>query len=144
MRMYVAGEWVSKAQVIPVDNPYDRSVIDTVPRADRGDVERARESAAGGAKAMARLSPRLRQALCQPIQTGRSAARAGLRRPTNGIRTSDRPEMALSPEVSAGCTRRRPTTRVRARAKPQERAVTFPAPLCRRPRYHDHARQPWA
>ena len=53
MRMYVAGEWVSKPQSIPVDNPYDRSVVDTVPRADRGDVERALESAVRGARAMA-------------------------------------------------------------------------------------------
>ena len=56
MRMYVAGEWVSKPQSIPVENPYDRSVIDTVPRADRGDVERALESAVRGARAMAKLS----------------------------------------------------------------------------------------
>jgi acyl-CoA reductase-like NAD-dependent aldehyde dehydrogenase len=56
MRMYVAGQWVDKPQTIPVENPYDRSVIDTVPRADRGDVERALESAVRGAKAMAALS----------------------------------------------------------------------------------------
>src|SRR5215813_1955238 len=56
MRMYVAGEWVSRPQSIPVENPYDKSVIDTVPRADRGDVERALESAVRGARAMAKLS----------------------------------------------------------------------------------------
>ena len=56
MRMYVAGEWVSKPQSIPVENPYDRTVIDTVPRADRGDVERALESAVRGARVMAKLS----------------------------------------------------------------------------------------
>src|SRR5215470_4668721 len=56
MRMYVAGEWVSKPQSIPVENPYDHSVIDTVPRGDRGDVERALESAVRGARAMAKLS----------------------------------------------------------------------------------------
>jgi acyl-CoA reductase-like NAD-dependent aldehyde dehydrogenase len=56
MRMYVAGEWVSKPQTIPVENPYDRSVVDTVPRADRGDVERALESAVRGARVMAKLS----------------------------------------------------------------------------------------
>jgi acyl-CoA reductase-like NAD-dependent aldehyde dehydrogenase len=56
MRMYVAGEWVSKPQSIPVENPYDRSVVDTVPRADRGDVERALQSAVRGARVMARLS----------------------------------------------------------------------------------------
>ncbi len=56
MRMYVAGQWIDKPQTIPVENPYDRSVIDTIPRADRGDVERALESAARGAKVMAKLS----------------------------------------------------------------------------------------
>jgi acyl-CoA reductase-like NAD-dependent aldehyde dehydrogenase len=52
----VAGEWVSKPQTIPVENPFDRSVIDTVPRADRGDVERALQSAVRGARVMAKLS----------------------------------------------------------------------------------------
>ena len=56
MRMYVAGEWVDKHETIAVENPYDRSVIDTVPRADAADVERALQSAARGAQAMARLS----------------------------------------------------------------------------------------
>ncbi|MGH7318083.1 MAG: aldehyde dehydrogenase family protein, partial [Candidatus Rokuibacteriota bacterium] len=56
MRMYVAGQWVDKTQTISVENPYDRTVIDTVPRADRGDVERALESATRGAKTMAKLS----------------------------------------------------------------------------------------
>jgi acyl-CoA reductase-like NAD-dependent aldehyde dehydrogenase len=56
MRMYVAGEWIDKPETIPVENPYDRSVIDTVPRADRSDVERALASAARGAKAMGKLS----------------------------------------------------------------------------------------
>jgi len=56
MRMYVAGQWIDKPQTIPVENPYDRSVIDTVPRADRGDVARALESAVRGARAMAKLS----------------------------------------------------------------------------------------
>jgi acyl-CoA reductase-like NAD-dependent aldehyde dehydrogenase len=56
MRMYVAGEWVEKKETIAVENPYDRSVVDTVPRADRADVERALQSAVRGARAMARLS----------------------------------------------------------------------------------------
>jgi acyl-CoA reductase-like NAD-dependent aldehyde dehydrogenase len=54
--MYIAGEWVDKPQRIEVRNPYDNSVIDTVPRGDRGDVERALQSAERGAKAMAKLS----------------------------------------------------------------------------------------
>ncbi len=56
MKMYVAGQWIDKPQTIEVQNPYDGSVVDTVPRADRGDVERALQSAERGARAMARLS----------------------------------------------------------------------------------------
>jgi len=53
--MYVAGQWIDKPQTINVVNPYDNSVIDTVPRADRGDVERALGSAVRGAQVMAKL-----------------------------------------------------------------------------------------
>ncbi|HEY7364967.1 MAG TPA: aldehyde dehydrogenase family protein [Methylomirabilota bacterium] len=56
MKMYVAGEWIDKAQRIEVRNPYDNSVIDTVPRAERADVERALQSAERGARTMARLT----------------------------------------------------------------------------------------
>jgi acyl-CoA reductase-like NAD-dependent aldehyde dehydrogenase len=56
MKMYLAGEWIDKPQKIEVRNPYDNSVIDTVPRADAGDVERALRSAERGARAMAKLA----------------------------------------------------------------------------------------
>src|SRR5881628_140190 len=56
MKMYVAGQWLDKAQTIEVRNSYDNSLIDTVPRADATDVERALQSAERGAKAMARLT----------------------------------------------------------------------------------------
>jgi len=46
---------MDKSQKIEVLNPYDNSVIDTVPRADAADVNRALESAARGAQVMARL-----------------------------------------------------------------------------------------
>ncbi len=55
MKMYVAGQWIDKPQTINVINPYDNSVIDTVPRADRSDVERALGSAVRGAQVMAKL-----------------------------------------------------------------------------------------
>jgi acyl-CoA reductase-like NAD-dependent aldehyde dehydrogenase len=55
MKMYLAGQWIDKAQTINVLNPYDNSVIDTVPRADRSDVERALGSAVRGAQVMAKL-----------------------------------------------------------------------------------------
>jgi acyl-CoA reductase-like NAD-dependent aldehyde dehydrogenase len=53
--MYVAGQWIDKPQKIEVLNPYDHSVIDTVPKADPADIDRALVSAERGAKAMARL-----------------------------------------------------------------------------------------
>ncbi|MFQ5796177.1 MAG: aldehyde dehydrogenase family protein [Candidatus Bipolaricaulia bacterium] len=52
MRMFIAGEWMDKEEKINVYNPYDGSVIDTVPRADADDVERALASAVRGAEIM--------------------------------------------------------------------------------------------
>jgi acyl-CoA reductase-like NAD-dependent aldehyde dehydrogenase len=56
MKMFVGGEWVDKRQTIPVTNPYDGSVIDTIPRADKDDVERALATAVRGAQTMRRLT----------------------------------------------------------------------------------------
>src|SRR6266542_119958 len=56
MKMYVAGQWIDKPQQIEVRNSYDDSVIDTVPRADRGDIERALQAAERGARVMAKLA----------------------------------------------------------------------------------------
>ena len=56
MKMFVGGEWVGKSQTIPVINPYDNSVVDTVPRADADDVERALATAVRGAQVMRRLT----------------------------------------------------------------------------------------
>src|SRR5574337_590617 len=55
MRMYVAGQWVDTAKKIDVLNPYDGTVVDTVPCAESGDIEKAMESAVRGARTMARL-----------------------------------------------------------------------------------------
>jgi acyl-CoA reductase-like NAD-dependent aldehyde dehydrogenase len=56
MKNFIAGEWVDKAKKIEVKNPFDNAVIDTVPRADAGDLEKALEFAERGAKVMAKLS----------------------------------------------------------------------------------------
>jgi len=55
MKMYVSGQWIDKPQTINVVNPYDNSIIDSVPRADPSDVERALGSAVRGAQVMAKL-----------------------------------------------------------------------------------------
>jgi acyl-CoA reductase-like NAD-dependent aldehyde dehydrogenase len=56
MKMFVAGQWIDKSQTIEVRNPFDQTVIDTVPRADLADIERALQSAERGAKVMAKLT----------------------------------------------------------------------------------------
>ena len=55
MKMHIGGEWVDRDEKIDVVNPYDNSVIDTVPRAGLEDVETAVASAARGAKVMAQM-----------------------------------------------------------------------------------------
>jgi acyl-CoA reductase-like NAD-dependent aldehyde dehydrogenase len=57
MWMYVAGNWLEKAEKIEVLNPFDGSVIDTVPRATLDEVEQALVSAIEGAKVMRKLTP---------------------------------------------------------------------------------------
>lgn len=55
MRMFVAGKWVDRDDKIEVHNPFDGSVVDTVPKATAADVELALASAVEGAKAMRKL-----------------------------------------------------------------------------------------
>lgn len=52
MKMFLAGEWVDRGETIPVINPYDGSVIDTVPQARSEDVEQAVAAACRGAQLM--------------------------------------------------------------------------------------------
>lgn len=52
MKMFLAGAWQDKADKIDVINPYDGSTIDTVPKGDAGDVDRALATLVEGAAAM--------------------------------------------------------------------------------------------
>src|SRR5579872_7547959 len=56
MKMYVGGEWIDKRQTIPVINPYDVSVVDTILKANADDVQRALATAVRGAAVMRRLT----------------------------------------------------------------------------------------
>jgi acyl-CoA reductase-like NAD-dependent aldehyde dehydrogenase len=56
MKIFLAGNWVDKPKKMEVHNPYDNSVIDTVPRADAADLEKALLFAERGAKVMAKLT----------------------------------------------------------------------------------------
>ena len=56
MKMYISGKWVDKSETMPVLNPFDQTVIDTVPRAGRAEVEQAITSAARGAEVMGKMT----------------------------------------------------------------------------------------
>ena len=56
MKMYISGKWVDKSETTAVLNPFDQSVIDTVPKASAAEVEQAITSAARGAEAMGKLT----------------------------------------------------------------------------------------
>lgn len=55
MKMFLAGQWRDSAQSIEVKNPFDNSLVDTVPSATAADVEAALAGVAAGAKTMANL-----------------------------------------------------------------------------------------
>jgi len=56
VKNFIAGQWIDKTKKIEVRNPFDDSIIDTVPKADAGDLEKALVYAERGAKVMAKLS----------------------------------------------------------------------------------------
>ncbi|HSE91516.1 MAG TPA: aldehyde dehydrogenase family protein [Candidatus Binatia bacterium] len=56
MKIFLAGNWVDKPKKLEVKNPFDNSVIDTVPRAEGEDLEKALAFAERGAKVMGKLS----------------------------------------------------------------------------------------
>ncbi len=56
MKMFIGGEWVDKKEKIEVKNPYNGKVVDTVPRGDREDVDKAVQSAEKGLDEMKSLS----------------------------------------------------------------------------------------
>jgi acyl-CoA reductase-like NAD-dependent aldehyde dehydrogenase len=56
MNIFLAGQWLDKPKKIEVRNPFDNSVIDTVPRADAADLTKALDFAERGAKVMAKLT----------------------------------------------------------------------------------------
>ncbi len=55
MKMFLGGQWVDKSEKIEVTNPFDQSVVDTVPKADAGDVEAAIAGAVEGARIMRKM-----------------------------------------------------------------------------------------
>lgn len=56
MKMFLGGNWIEGTSVIEVTNPFDGSVVDTVPRATAEDVEIAIATAVAGAQRMRHIS----------------------------------------------------------------------------------------
>ena len=55
-KMFIGGEWQDRDDKIPVYNPYDGSVVDTVPNASKEDVDLAFKTAEKGAAIMKNMS----------------------------------------------------------------------------------------
>lgn len=56
MRMLLGGAWVDRRNKIEVINPFDGSLVDTVPQSSLSDVEQALVTAERGARAMRELT----------------------------------------------------------------------------------------
>ncbi len=56
MKMFIKGEWVDSSETFNVLNPFDGSVIDTVPRGNATDVDAAVAGAVEGARIMRTMS----------------------------------------------------------------------------------------
>ena len=52
MKFYISGEWLDRNEKINVTNPFDGTVVDTVPKGNIQDVENAIKSSVNGAKVM--------------------------------------------------------------------------------------------
>ncbi|MEO1994401.1 MAG: aldehyde dehydrogenase family protein [Planctomycetaceae bacterium] len=55
MQMYLAGRWIDGSGVLEVRNPFDGSVVDTVPRGTAEDVDAALSTLVDGARLMRQL-----------------------------------------------------------------------------------------
>ncbi len=56
MKMHIGSSWVDKDERIDVHNPYDGSIVDTVPRAEASDIDHALATAVRGAEIMRGLT----------------------------------------------------------------------------------------
>ena len=56
MKMHIADSWVDKDKRIDVINPYDGCLVDTVPKADAGDITRALAAAVRGAEIIRKMT----------------------------------------------------------------------------------------
>jgi len=108
MKMFCAGEWVDRPEKIDVTNPYDGSVVDTVPKAMATDVDRAVATLVHGAQKMRAMSAYDRSLLL------RRAAEIMKRREDELARTISREEGKILAEGRLEASRSRETIEVSA------------------------------
>jgi len=101
MRMFVAGQWQEGREAIEVRNPFDGSVIDTVPKGTPADVDRALATLVEGARIMRGLTPFAR---CEIL---RKAATIMQRREAELGRTISEEEGKILAEGNLEATRAR-------------------------------------
>ena len=83
MKMLLGHEWVDREDTIDVRDPFDDSLIDTVPAADHGDVETALATAAAACATARKMTTYERsQVLCRT---------AAIIADQLGLRDDDRP-----------------------------------------------------
>ncbi len=67
MKMLLAGKWVDKSQKIEVRDPFDNSLIDTVPQGTAADVKKAIDSAVEGSKIAKAMPVHQRTAILKKV-----------------------------------------------------------------------------
>jgi acyl-CoA reductase-like NAD-dependent aldehyde dehydrogenase len=108
MKMFCAGKWVDRSEKLDVNNPYDGSVVDTVPRATPADVDAALETLLRGAEAMRKMPAFDRSNLL------RRAAEIMQRREEELARTISAEEGKILAEARLEASRARETIEVSA------------------------------
>ena len=68
-KMFIGGEWQDRDDKIPVYNPYDGSVVDTVPNASKEDVDLAFKTAIASFNLLVVLSFRKPKSLILSVGT---------------------------------------------------------------------------
>jgi glyceraldehyde-3-phosphate dehydrogenase (NADP+) len=67
MKMLLAGKWVDKSEKIEVRDPFDNSIIDTVPQGTAADVKKAIDSAVEGSKIAKAMPVHQRTAILKKV-----------------------------------------------------------------------------
>jgi acyl-CoA reductase-like NAD-dependent aldehyde dehydrogenase len=95
MKMLLAGEWVDREKTIEVRDPFDNSVVDTVPRGSAADVETALAAAVQGFETASSGHERA-QMLSKTARTSATASSSPRRSPARSKTTARRAGVAAA------------------------------------------------